>query len=235
MNRAFLKKFGIITSLLTLLLCTVVNLNSTEASATNEEEISTQNPLTSVIEEAEDRTDNIYNSNINVKLNILAKEAAKEAAKLFTNDELDFSKANILEVDNKFYAVQVPVKSGSKLESVSGITLTFDKKFNVINTTEISLELLDEEHAKVIMLSDGNEVRNEVLVKPDVAPQWSTSYLNDCLAAQGISWAVLALVGSACTLGCLASAGAACVWCVMTVTAGSGSVVATCVKKAAQK
>ncbi|MHC5532981.1 hypothetical protein [Priestia megaterium] len=229
-----MKKIGIITSLLTLLFCTIVTFNNAEASTNEDEVLANPDPLTSLVDEAEDRLSTISDEKVIDKLDVLAKQKTESEAKLFNSDDLDFSKAYVQEVDSKVYAVQIPIKSTSKLEFVSGVTLTFDKELNLVNTTEVSLEMLDSEHAKVIMFSDGKEVRNEVLEKPDVMPQWSTSYLSNCLASKGISWAVISLVGSACTLGCIASAGAACVWCVMSVTAGSGSVVALCVKKAAQ-
>jgi hypothetical protein len=179
-------------------------------------------------------------SNVEVVKGKLAREFVKKSKEKINSqklykislDELNLNKPKVMSLENGLYFVQFNVKKSSDLDKFSNVTVVFDEKKNIVSFGEQYLKLLDEETAEFVMYENGNELYNETLHKPDVQPQFSWSVLNNCLASQGISWTVIAVIGVVCTFACTLGGPAGCAWCIITETAATGSVVSVCVKKA---
>lgn len=166
-----------------------------------------------------------------LKKKAIEKIKGEELQKISFKD-LNLNTPKVLSIKSGDYFVQFGVKNSSKLDKFSNVTVVFDEEKNIVSFVEQYLKLLNEETAEFVMHENGNLSYNEILHKPDVQPQFSWGVLNDCLAAQGISWAAIAVIGVVCTFACTIGGPAGCAACIITETAATGSVVSVCVKKA---
>ncbi|MCM3162699.1 hypothetical protein [Metabacillus litoralis] len=221
---------------MTLSLAVTVSFSGLGSIASAEEkESNVVSPVPNIEESVKEYVDatKSFSSKEKKELTKIAK-ANLSSLNMVKKSDLDLNSPVIKALNDGTTFVQFLIKDSSKLEDVSGVSFVIDEKKEIVSKNEIYVKLIDEESAELRLFTNGEEVISETLEKPDVMPQWSWSVLNNCLASQGISWTVIAIIGVVCGGICLATAGAGCVWCIMVEASASGSVVSVCVKKAAE-
>ncbi|MBO1515000.1 hypothetical protein [Metabacillus bambusae] len=204
-------------------------------ASAEEQQSNTPSPIPNIQESVEQYVDTTksFSAKEEKELTKIAKSNLNEL-EMIKKGDLDTNNPVIKALNDGTTFVQFLIKDSSKLEDISGVSFVIDENNSVASVNEIYVKLLDEESAELRLFTNGEEVISEILEKPDVMPQWSWSVLNNCLASQGISWTVIAVVGVVCGGICLVTAGAGCVWCIMVEASATGSVAAMCVKKAAE-
>lgn len=133
--------------------------------------------------------------------------------------------------------ITVPL-SGTDIPEMTKVVYVYDG--HTTSTFEMVSNLTDAAHAQFQMWQDGVSLKSVELYDPNldtanasgtvvVQAGFSWSKLNKCLSNAGISAWIVALVGSACAVGCAITAGAGCVACVVGVAGFAGGSVAGCV------
>ncbi|MBY6051746.1 hypothetical protein [Cytobacillus firmus] len=206
------------------------------AGAEEEKVEGVANHIATMAESFEEQTDNVSEKTQKDLIKFTKKHLQKEKvlSSIAFND-LDFKSSIVKSLDNGDFFVKVASKGESDVEKFNGVSLTLNSSKEVTSTFEVILKETSDKTAELQTYLDGDRVTDVTLNKPDVEPQWSWSYFNDCLASQGIAWSVIAALGVLCGAACLFTAGAACVGCLYAGAAGSGGTIGWCIGQALKK
>lgn len=169
--------------------------------------------------------------------NLVEKNLSEGKIKLqsLENTKLNFSKVVARNLENGNYFVKVSVKGESETEKLNGFSVIFNQNKEIVSVFEVNLNQLNEDTATLKTWSNGQVVTDVVLEKPDVQPQWSFSYFQDCLSSQGVAWALVAALGFICGGACAATGGAACAPCLYGGSSITGGTIGYCLGKALRK
>lgn len=152
--------------------------------------------------------------------------------KSLSHSELNFNDAIVHTLENGDYFVKVSAKGDNAFKQLNGFSVVYDQNKKLLSIYEVNLNQLNGEEVALKTWSNGQSINDVVMVKPDVQPQWSFSYFNDCLSSQGVSWAVVAALGFMCGAACVGTAGAACAPCLYAGSAISGGTIGYCLGNA---
>ncbi|RLQ94912.1 hypothetical protein D9X91_12730 [Falsibacillus albus] len=188
--------------------------------------------VSSIVEEYNAQTADVKDKEKKDLTKITKKHLKDYDLNSLKNSNLDFHDAIVKSLDGGGYFVKVPLKGNSDVEKFNGVSVTFDSNKKVTSTLEVTLKETSNDAAELTSWLNGKKVQEVQFEKPDVQPQWSFSYFNDCLSSQGVSWAVIAALGFLCGAACVGTAGAACAPCLYAGAAGSGGTIGYCLGKA---
>jgi hypothetical protein len=154
---------------------------------------------------------------------------------ILEQNKMNFKDAIVTSLENGNFFVKVSAKGKNAVEEFNGFSVVFSQSEKLISTFEVNLVQLNEETASLKTWFNGEKVSDVVLEKPDVQPQWSWSYFQNCLSSQGISWAVVAALGFVCGAACAGSGGALCAPCLYAGSSITGGTIGYCLGKALRK
>jgi hypothetical protein len=194
---------------------------------------SAASPFSKMLADFNEKTD-LVNKKEELKLIKLAKKHLKNDGVLTSLklSDLDFNNTIVRILDNGDYFVKVSKKGSNDVEKFNGVSITFNQDNKATSTLEVSLKMTSDETAALKTWVNGDKVTDVQFSKPDVQPQWSWSYFNDCLASQGVAWATIAALGFLCGAACVFTAGTACVVCLYAGSSLSGGTIGWCIGQA---
>lgn len=105
----------------------------------------------------------------------------------------------------------------------------YDTQGNHVNTVETLLSRPSDSVYSLQSWNNGKFVAEGTFDENAPQTQFSWSVLNDCLASQGISWAMIGSISILCAAACVGTAGAACVACIGGLASANGTVIGHCV------
>jgi hypothetical protein len=155
----------------------------------------------------------------------------KQVPRLATHQlaEIRWDEAKIREIPGRFSYVYAPTTN--EAGDYSGVTVFFDPQGEHVSTVETSFTRPSATLHRVQVWNNGKLVVDKSLDEA-IQPRFSWSVLNSCLSNAGIAWATLALIGTACAVACVGTAGAGCVACIALLSGGDGGVIGFCVGQA---
>ncbi|MBY6051747.1 hypothetical protein [Cytobacillus firmus] len=153
----------------------------------------------------------------------------KENLVILKHNNLDFNNALVKVLENGKFFVRVANKGKNEVENFNSVAIIFNQEENIDSIVEVNLEMQTEEKAELKTWLNGDLVDDVKFDKPDVEPQWSWKVFQDCLSSKGISWAIVSALGFLCGAACIATAGAACVGCLLAAGSVTSGTISYCV------
>lgn len=157
----------------------------------------------------------------------LHSQVAKLAA--LGADDVQWDAAHAFEV-GEFRCVHAP-RSVDETD-LSGVTVFYGRDKTHVHTAEVVLSQPSDGLHQLQVWDNGKLVADETFNENAPQVQWSWQVLNDCLASQGISWALISVIGVACSAACVGTAGTACVPCIAGLSGANTFVIGYCVGRA---
>ncbi|EOP78631.1 MULTISPECIES: hypothetical protein [Bacillus cereus group] len=182
----------------------------------------------------EEKTNVVSEKVENTFTKLVEKNLADGKIKLesLENSNLDLDDVVVRTLDNGDYFVKVSTKGENATDKFSGFSVIFNGNKELVSVFEVNLNQLDEDTAALKTWSNGQVVTDVVMEKPDVQPQWSYSYFENCLSAQGVPWATVAALGFICGAACAATGGAGCAPCLYAGSSITGGTIGYCLGQA---
>ncbi|WP_144597613.1 MULTISPECIES: hypothetical protein [Bacillus] len=182
----------------------------------------------------EEKTNVVSEKVENTFTKLVEKNLADGKIKLesLENNKLNLDDVVVRTLENGDYFVKVSTKGENATETFSGFSAIFNQNKELVSVFEVNLNELDDDTAALKTWSNGQKVTDVVMEKPDVQPQWSYSYFENCLSSQGVPWAAVAALGFICGAACVGTGGAACAPCLYAGSSISGGTIGYCLGKA---
>lgn len=144
-------------------------------------------------------------------------------------DDLQWDAAHTFEI-GQFRCVHAP-RSTDEMDP-SGLTVFYDLDGNHAHTVEVVLSRPSESVHRLQVWDNGKSIAEWVFDEKPPQAMFSWQVLNDCLASQGISWALISVIGVVCSAACVGSGGTACVPCIAGLAGANTTVIGFCVGRA---